>query len=189
MLAQDLLNLRTQLRDAGIIFTYCGYVTEQVLAGVGDALKQKLVIEDTDTKTARSVFAVFVEQTQNIIRYSAEKTEQQAPANAETTPPSELSYGIMTVSRDGDSFVIKAGNLIERDDVERLREKLEQIRNADKEELKAMYKETLRGETPEGSKGAGVGFIEIARRSSQPIKFDFTDVDARFSFFALETEI
>jgi hypothetical protein len=113
MLAQDLLNLRTQLRDAGIIFTYCGYVTEQVLAGVGDALS----------------------------------------------------------------------------DVERLRALLEQIRNADREELKAMYKETLKGEVPEGSKGAGVGFIEIARRSSRPIQFDFTDVDGHFSFFALETEI
>ena len=31
-----------QLRNAGIIFAYCGYVTEPVLAGVGDALKQKL---------------------------------------------------------------------------------------------------------------------------------------------------
>ena len=189
MLATDLLNLRTQLRDAGIIFTYCGYVTEHVLAGVGDALKQKLLVEETDTKTARSVFAVFVEQTQNIIRYSAEKSEQQASPNREAAPPSELSYGIMTVSRDGDAFVIKAGNLIEKADVERLREKLEQIRKADKDELKAMYKETLKGETPEGSKGAGVGFIEIARRSSRPIKFDFTDVDSRFSFFALETEI
>jgi hypothetical protein len=189
MLAQDLLNLRTQLRDAGIIFTYCGYVTEQVLAGVGDALKQKLLIEETDTKTARSVFAVFVEQTQNIIRYSAEKTEPQAQTNGEATPPSELSYGIITVSRDDDAFVIKAGNLIEKSDVERLRALLEQIRNADREELKAMYKETLKGEVPEGSKGAGVGFIEIARRSSRPIQFDFTDVDGHFSFFALETEI
>ena len=189
MLAKDLLSLRTLLRDAGIIFTYCGYVTEQVLAGVGDALKQKLLVEDTDTKTARSVFAVFVEQTQNIIRYSAEKTEQHAPETSEAAPASELSYGIMTVSRNGDFFVIKAGNLIEKVDVERLREKLEQIRKADKDELKAMYKETLKGEAPEGSKGAGVGFIEIARRSSQPIQFDFTDVDARFSFFALETEI
>jgi len=188
MLATDLLHLRTQLRDAGIIFTYCGYVTENVLAGVGDALKQKLLVEETDTKTARSVFAVFVEQTQNIIRYSAEKSEQ-ASSNGEATPPSELSYGIMTVSREGDAFVIKAGNLIEKADVDRLREKLEQIQKADKDELKAMYKETLKGETPEGSKGAGVGFIEIARRSSRPIKFDFTDVDSRFSFFALETEI
>ena len=52
-----------------------------------------------------------------------------------------------------------------------------------------MYKETLKSEPEEGSKGAGVGFIEIARRASKPIEFDFADVDDRFSFFALEAEI
>ena len=52
-----------------------------------------------------------------------------------------------------------------------------------------MYKETLRSEPEEGSKGAGVGFIEIARRASRPIEFDFTEFDDRFAFFALEAEI
>ena len=40
-----------------------------------------------------------------------------------------------------------------------------------------MYKEQLRAEPEEGSKGAGLGFMEIARRASKPIEFDFTDVD------------
>src|SRR5688500_2276074 len=182
MLANDLLDLRTRLRDSGIVFTYCGYVTEPVLSGVGDALRQKLLVDDTDTKTARSVFAVFVEQTQNIIRYSAEKSEYEPEANGR----SELSYGIVTVSRAGDAFVVKAGNLVDKADVERLRAKLEQVRAADRDELKAMYKETLKSDAPEGSKGAGVGFIEIARRATRPIAFDFTDYDDRFDFFALE---
>ena len=59
----------------------------------------------------------------------------------------------MTISRDGDAFVIKAGNLIEKADVEQLREKLEQIRKADKDELKAMYKETLKGRDAGGQQG------------------------------------
>jgi hypothetical protein len=188
MLARDLFDLRSQLRQSGIIFAYCGYVTESVLTGVGDALKQKLVLEDMDTKTARSVFAVFVEQMQNIIRYSAEKGEHAAGAEA-AAGSLELRYGIMTISRDSGGFIVKAGNLVEKTDIKRLRDKLEHIRQADKEELKAMYKETLRSEPEEGAKGAGVGFIEIARRVSKPIKFDFTDADERFAFFALEAEI
>jgi hypothetical protein len=189
MLAKDLFLFRTQLRRSGIMFAYCGYVTEPVLTGVGDALKQKLVIEDLDTKTARSVFAVFVEQMQNIIRYSAERGGPPPASGGEGGPASELRYGIMTISREGGGFVVKAGNLVEKADVERLRAKLEQIREADKDALKAMYKETLKAEPEEGSKGAGVGFIEIARRASKPIKFDFADVDDRFAFFALEAEI
>jgi hypothetical protein len=62
-------------------------------------------------------------------------------------------------------------------------------KGSDDVKTEAMYKETLKSEPEEGSKGAGVGFIEIARRASKPIEFDFADVDDRFSFFALEAEI
>ena len=78
MLASQLMDLRATLHKQGIIFAYSGYVTEPVLSGVGEALKQKLTIDDADTKTLRSVFAVFVEQMQNIIRYSAEKSPDRA---------------------------------------------------------------------------------------------------------------
>jgi hypothetical protein len=71
MLARELFNLRSILQKEGIIFAYSGYLTEAVLSGVGEAVKHKLALEDTDTKTQRSVFAVFVEQVQNMIRYSA----------------------------------------------------------------------------------------------------------------------
>jgi len=82
MLASQLMDLRGMLHSQGVIFAYSGYVTEPVLSGVGEALKQKLTIDDADTKTLRSVFAVFVEQMQNIIRYSAEKAQSAlAPAS------------------------------------------------------------------------------------------------------------
>ncbi|MCW2239285.1 SiaB family protein kinase [Azospirillum canadense] len=189
MLAKDLFELRSQLHESGIIFAYCGYVTESVLSGVGDALKRKLVLDDMDTKTARSVFAVFVEQMQNIIRYSAEREKPHAASSGKSAPRSDLRYGIMTISRVGDGFVVKAGNLIGVADIEPLRVKLESIRRADKDELKAMYKETLKSEPEDGSKGAGVGFIEIARRASRPINFDISAIDGRVAFFALEAEI
>jgi hypothetical protein len=189
MLAKDLFVLQNQLRGAGIMFAYCGYVTEQVLTGVGDALKQKLVIDDMDTKTARSVFAVFVEQMQNMIRYSAETDGLRPGAGDEGAPTPELRFGIITIGRQAEYFVVKAGNLVENADVEPLRSKLERIRKADRDELKAMYKENLKSEPQYGSKGAGVGFIEIARRASRPIEFDFADFDDRFSFFALEAAV
>ena len=85
--------------------------------------------------------------------------------------------------------MVFAGNLIQRSDVERLRVKLSRIRDMSKDELKVLYKEQLRAEPEEGSKGAGLGFMEIARRASKPIEFDFTDVDANHAFFALKATI
>ena len=185
MLARELFDIRSILRKQGIIFAYSGYVTEAVLSGVGDAIKQKLLLDDADTKTLRSVFAVFVEQMQNMIRYSAEKV----PSSDTESPSSEMRYGILTIGREGDDYVVHAGNLVARSDVERLRERLSKIRSMNKEELRALHKERLRGDPEEGSKGAGLGLMEIARRASKPIEFDFTDVDDEHAFFAIKASV
>ena len=139
MLASDLYDLRSILHKEGIIFAYSGYVTEPVLSGVGEALKRKLVIDEADTKTLRSVFAVFVEQMQNIIRYSAE-TLWQDPER-ETGPASEIRHGILTIGKEGGEYVLYSGNLIERSEVGRLRERLIKIRDMSKDELRALHKE------------------------------------------------
>lgn len=189
MLAGQLMDLRSMLHTQGVIFAYSGYVTEPVLSGVGEALKQKLTIDDADTKTLRSVFAIFVEQMQNIIRYSAELAQSPLSLASEADALTEIRYGILTIGREGDDYVVCAGNLVRRADVARLREKLSKIRNMTKDELKVHYKEQLRAEPEEGSKGAGLGFMEIARRASKPIEFDFADIDGEHAFFALKATI
>jgi hypothetical protein len=189
MLAGQLMDLRSMLHSQGVIFAYSGYVTEPVLSGVGEALKQKLTIDDADTKTLRSVFAIFVEQMQNIIRYSAEKAHQPMPPASDAGALNEIRYGILTIGREGNDYMVCAGNLVRQSDVPRLKERLSRIRNMSKEELKALYKEQLRADPEQGSKGAGLGFMEIARRATQPIDFDFADVDGEYSFFALKATI
>jgi len=159
-----------------------------VLSGVGEALKQKLTIDDADTKTLRSVFAIFVEQMQNIIRYSAEMQHPPPPAS-DANALKEIRYGILTIGKEGVDYIVCAGNLVRQSDVERLRERLNRIRDMNKEQLKALYKEKLRADPEEGSKGAGLGFMEIARRATQPIEFDFIEVDQDHSFFALKATI
>ena len=99
-----------------------------------------------------------------------------------------MRYGILTIGREGNEYVVCAGNLIERCDVERLHARLSRIREMSKEELRALYKEQLRADPEEGSKGAGLGFMEIARRASKPIEFDFTDL-GDYTFFALKATI
>jgi hypothetical protein len=184
MLARELFDLRSILRKQGIIFAYSGYVTEAVLSGVGDAIKQKLMFDDANTKTMRGVFAVFVEQMQNMIRYSVERS-----TSGVSDSPNGIRYGVLTIGQENGDYVIYAGNLIQRSDVERLRAKLSHIRDMSKEELRLLYKERLRGDPEEGSKGAGLGFMEIARRASKPIEFDFTDVDDEYAFFTLKASV
>lgn len=181
MLAEDMYKFRDYLKETGIIFCYSGYMTEDILVGIGNAIKQKLTMDDEDTSTAKSVFSIFVEQVQNVIRYSAEKETGE--------DMTELRYGVLTVGRKDGKVFVTCGNIIKNPDRDRLEGHLLSIQKMDKKELKKLWKDTLRGDTPDGSKGAGVGFIDIARRSRQGFEFDFSDVDDTNSFFTLKAYI
>ncbi len=187
MLAQQTRAFRDMLAREGIIFCYSGYITEGVLTGIGAAIKNKLSVETADKKTARGVFSLFIEQVQNIIRYSAET--QSAPAVVNGDPLTELRYGIVTVGKLEGRYFVACANMINRTDVERLRTTLAELQTLDQEALKTLYKERLRGETPEGSKGAGAGFIDIARRATDGFEFDFIDIDDVHAYFAIKAFI
>ncbi|WP_027183093.1 SiaB family protein kinase [Desulfovibrio inopinatus] len=181
MLAETMMNFRNQLQEQGIAFCYCGFMTEDLLLGIGNTIKRKLEHSEIDKKKSKSVFSIFVEQMQNVIRYSAERETQVDKA--------ELSYGIVSVGESDGQVFVTCGNVIEANDVPRLKEGLDKIKSLDKKGLKALWKETLKGETPEGSKGAGVGFIDIARRAEGGIEFDFAEIDASRSFFTIKAFI
>lgn len=181
MLAKTMLNFKNNLQDNGILFCYCGYMTEDILMGIGKAMKKKFELDAIDRNTSKSAFSVFVEQVQNVIRYSAEAEPEDEGI--------QFKFGLLTVGQLKGKVFISCGNIIRLEDVPKLKASLENIRSLDKNGLKALWKETLRGETPEDSKGAGVGFIDIARRAKGGIEFDFTKVDEKNHFFVLKAYI
>jgi hypothetical protein len=183
-LASDLADLRETMHDRGVMFCFSGYMTETILTGIAGAVRQKLEVEDADRRTMKGLFSIFIELVQNVIRYSTEKYEKQVEDSL-----IDLRYGVITVGRRGSSYYVACGNMISNHDVERLRVGLDRILELDKEGLKSLYKETLKGPTPETSKGAGVGFIEIARRAPNGFTYDIKPVDDEYSFFAVKADI
>lgn len=184
MLATEYLRFKRDINEKGIIFSFAGFLSEGVLFALGDALKQKMTIEETDANTAKKVFSVFVEQVQNIIRYSAERVSSEAE-----TRRMELSSGVISVGRENERFFVVCANTIANDDAVKLKERLEKLRTLDKDALKAHYREKLKDPAEADSKGATIGLIEIARRSSAPIEFDFMELDQQNSFFCLKAFI
>lgn len=183
MLAQQYRAFKAELDERGIVFSFSGYLSEGILYSLGDALRQKMALEDTDITTIKKVFSVFVEQSQNIIRYSAEKLQGNLGKSV------ELSSGMVSIGSENGQFFIVCGNTIMEEDMEKLRARLETLRGMDKDAIKAYYKEQLREPPDEGSRGATIGLIEIARRASKPIEFDFERVAADKHFFCLKVSI
>jgi hypothetical protein len=123
-----------------------------------------------------------------VIRYSAEKIP---PGDELATPEEEqatLSYGLVTVGEyaDGTRFVTCC-NMVRCEDTEKLKVQLESIRGLDRKELGAMMRQQLKEGPPEGSKGAGVGFIQMAREANGQWEYDIVkSAKEGFDFFCFE---
>lgn len=197
------LRFRKELDDRGIVFSYSGYLNEAILTGIGNALRTKMELDHTDAKVQRSVFSSFVEQVQNVIRYSAEKIPPEelqaqeaadsgdAAATQEAAEAEEqkaLSYGLVTVGEyaNGPRFVTCC-NMVHAKDTEKLKAQLDSIRGLDRKELGAMMRQQLKDGPPEGSKGAGVGFIQMAREANGNWEYDIVKgATEGFDFFCFE---
>ena len=167
-----------QLKAEGIIFSFSGPVSQSLLEGIGQTLRQKMSLEATSTNVTQKIFSIFVELMQNVINYSAERGSTMEDEQ-------DLSFGILLIGKSEEHFFIQCGNYITADQKEPLRHQLTTIQSMDKDELKRYYKEQRRKEPAEGSKGAGLGFIEMARKASKPIDFDIVPTQAGKDFFTV----
>lgn len=188
MIAAEYYRFEQDLKDKQIFFSFAGYISEGLLFSMGDVLKQQLASEETYLNTTKKVFSIFVEQVQNIIRYSSERLQEVA-GKADAVKKAEISSGVISVGSDGGQFFVVCGNTVLAQDAVKLRSRLELIQSLDKDGIKAYYKEKLKEPPEMDSKGASIGLLEIARRSSSPIEFDFMSIDEQKTFFCLKAYI
>ena len=183
MLAQDFQGLFNASRREGVILSFGGDLSENVLFSLGEVLKVRMGQDATNSGITKRVFGIFVEQAQNIIRYSADKVSRQSASGG------LISAGMIVVGVDAERFYVVCGNEVPDRDVPVLRGRLDQLATMTGDELKAFYREKLRQPPDEGSLGGSIGLIEIARRSSAPVEYDFQELGDGRSFFCLKAYI
>ncbi len=126
----------------------------------------------------KRIYHIMVEGLQNIAMHQDE-FKDAALANT----------GIFAIQKKEGEYFVTTGNLIKIENVTPLRKKLETINSFEKDELNRYHKEMLRSGGISDKGGAGLGLIEMARKSGKKLIYDFRPIDHEFSYFYLQTEI
>ncbi len=169
------------LIERNTFFCFSGPLSETALSAISDAVKNR-VFEASDKRSlATKIFAVFIEQAQNIIRYSAESI-------AADDENESMGIGTVAISASQTGFVIEAVNPIRPGIIPKLERNLIQLKAMSGDELKVAYTERLKSGPPEGSKGAGLGFIQMARKCDR-FNFEFAKEDEGSTLFIFKVEI
>lgn len=171
----DLFSLREQFNQQQIVLCFNGPISQKLLDEIGCALKNHMQ-KDNQPTLAMNVFGVYIELTQNIRHYGIRKDY-----NAE-----DSSATVVIVNDSDDHYAILAGNLVERDDAEVLVNKIAQLAAMDKSTLKTAYKKQLREpRSLHSTTGAGLGLLDVARRTSRPLLTHLDNMENGKVFFSL----
>jgi hypothetical protein len=174
------------LAENNINIIYSGPLWAEVIDGMAEFLQKRLDMDELPLSASQAVFSVFVEQMNNMLMYSAEKEKKEHPENGVR----EMSKGLFVLGSLDKSYYIQTGNVINDSSVEALKKRIDLLNTLDKKELRNLYKEQRKSENdnPE-SKGAGIGLIEIARRASSKIEYEFAPYGDGKTYFSMYVTI
>lgn len=175
-----LLTLQNKLREDGVLISFSGKFSQEIIEELGEAVKKYLETEDQPKNDIFNVFSIFIEQTQNIKHYCVSK-------NATSVYEQIASSCIVIIGNEvNNGKYICSGNLIENRDRGKLASIINELTKLDKQELKKLYKQKLKQEISPGSTTAGMGLIDIARKASLPLEYSIERIDDLYSFFTLK---
>ncbi len=133
-----------------------------------------------DRSTRKKVAFLTAECFQNIIRHG----DANASSDAYRKNPKMFS-----LRNHGGIYYMCTSNIVTSDRVEQLTNTLTSLGNVSDEELKKIYLNSLEHNEHNEAGGAGLGLIEMARKSKQAPDFYFEKQDGSFSNFFMQLEI
>ena len=179
----NVYNMYRTMEEEHVILSFKGIVTAELLTSVLHIMEAKMESMHEPPKIRKKVFNVLVECLQNLYHHVEEGPE---PRSREFI---ERRSALVLIAKEGGHFMIRTGNYIDNSRVEELKLRLERINQLDKDGLKDFYQESLNN-TLLSSKGtAGLGMIDIARKSGNRLDYDFLKVNDEVSFFCLNVKI
>jgi acyl-CoA-binding protein len=160
-------------------YIYRGVFTQSITDGILSLTEANLEKAGKTPKIKKRVFTIMVEGLQNITRHQE--------IDKKTAKKEEI--GIFILQDINKRYYITTGNPILKENISSLTEQLNKINSLNTEELKQYYKNILNDNIISDKGGAGLGLIEMARKSGNKLIFDFVDLNDNYSYFYLNTEI
>jgi len=163
-----------RIKEDNLCLLYNGNFSDDITAKFIELSEYNITNINSLTKMKKKVSFLMAECFQNIVRHGEALVNKVEVAQNE---------GFFLTKNWQDIYYITSGNLIENKKIKNVKSQLETVNKLDKEELKVLYRQVLENQTFSEKGGAGLGLIEMARKSGQKLQYLFQDYNKKFSLF------
>ncbi len=171
--------LTSDVASSGFPLIYKGEMNHQIMRSFAFMANRKIAEKNVSTPTRKRVFHIMIECLQNITKHSDDYDEKEK----------QIGNGLFIVGESKDSFYVITGNLVKNEKMTTLENRLEKLNSSSSKDLKHLFlKQMIEGELNEKG-GAGLGLIDIARKSGKKLYYHFVPYDSKRFFFILAVTI
>ena len=157
---------------------YNGAVTHNITDAFTSQLEFEFETYNYNKIVKKRVFNIMVEVLQNISKHSAINSKNH-----------NTGYGTFALYNDKKEFVILSANIVNNKQKNILDKDLSVISNTNRIELRELYKNKLIKGRISKKGGAGLGFIDISKRASEKIEFDFIEFKPKQIIFLIKIRV
>ena len=168
------------MKEHEIILAYEGEINHQIMKTFINLAEGNITKIDESEALQKKVYHVMVECLQNIAKYAVHPEDES---------DQECKRGIFLISRNHQFYKVTTGNIINKERISFLSEFLNHINSLSKKQLDDLYKKRLRDGIISEKGGAGLGFIDIHRKTGNNLEFQFLPISELRSFFLFTSTI
>lgn len=159
------------MMEERLMFVYRGTITNENSESLLMLLEKEMEESDFGFPGRKRLFMFVLESLQNVSRHSTGQSE------------GDMSFVIYSKTDNG--YRVTTANVIGKEDSLGLREQLDLLNSMDAAGIKNLYLKKLISEGFSEKGGAGLGLIEMARKSGSRLDYDFIDIDGDRLYFII----
>src|ERR1700749_2922461 len=176
----DLFDFYDKMERNNILLSFKGDITSDLLTSILQIMESKMENLQEEPKMKKKVYNVLVECLQNLYHHLDEISEADVDRGRSA---------IFMIGKLDGKYSIITGNYILNENINGLRNRLDEVNSLSKDELKEYYKKVLNNGEMSMKGGGGLGMIDIARKTGEKLEYNFLEIDNKVSFFTLNIKV
>ncbi|MCH8331945.1 MAG: hypothetical protein IH946_11320 [Bacteroidetes bacterium] len=187
----DAFQYYRDMDESNIMLLFKGVITSDLLSSILQITENRLQDLQEDSRTKKRVFNVLVECLQNVYHHMDSNKEEMDKDDeiSDTEFTGTRRAAILMIGKQDSEYFIVTGNNVMKDKTDKLKERIDHLNTLTREELKDVYHDVLANEGFSDKGGAGLGFIDILRKSGEKLEYSIKSIDDKYSFFSLKAKI
>jgi hypothetical protein len=168
-------SIRDKMMKERLMFVYRGVVTNENSVPLLMLLEKEMVNSEFGFVGRKRLFMFVLESLQNVSRHSKKSLH--------------ANMSLVVYSKAETGYTVTTGNVLPTSGIDKLRKRLDEINNLETTEIRNVYRQMLSNAEFSNKGGAGLGLIEMAKKTGNKLDYDFVQLDKDYSYFILSKTV